>query len=514
MNDINAYWQELSATALVGTTRRATLPIAPAPLAQLLTELGSADAATALLAAAAATTQYRAVGKLPLLLEAAGAPPAPADELPPCSAVAAGHLAAILAGPRALLPEWLAALQYAGRRPPDAALPDLLQLARNDAALSPAIRAVLGPRGRWLAEQNPQWRALGLETAVDLAEDALDTRWQTSSHGERIALLRGLRATQAERALHLIQSTWAQEKAAERAAFIETLAIGLSAADEVLLEAALDDRSKEVRSRAAGLLAQLPGSQLAQRFAARGLAQLRYRGGLLARIEVQLPDACDKAMQRDGVQPTPPTGLGERAWWLSEIVRRTPPSVWSSAWSLTPAKILATSIAKEWRDLLVKAWADAAVAYGDSAWADALADVGRREPDLVPLSALLPLLPAARREALLIKLLDNRTPLGRNHPALSALLAAPRPWSRELALVVIDALRQRFAKLDNEVLHDWHLRAALDEIALALPPALAESAINALPAQLEETPYWSQTAQNFAATLRLRREIYVVMREG
>jgi hypothetical protein len=288
----------------------------------------------------------------------------------------------------------------------------------------------------------------------------------------------------------------------------------LSAADEVLLEAALDDRSKEVRSRAAGLLAQLPGSQLAQRFAARGLAQLRYRGGLLARIEVQLPDACDKAMQRDGVQPTPPTGLGERAWWLSEIVRRTPPSVWSSAWSLTPAKILATSIAKEWRDLLVKAWADAAVAYGDSAWADALADVGRREPDLVPLSALLPLLPAARREALLIKLLDNRTPLGRNHPALSALLAAPRPWSRELALVVIDALRQRFAKLDNEVLHDWHLRAALDEIALALPPALAESAINALPAQLEETPYWSQTAQNFAATLRLRREIYVVMREG
>ena len=46
------------------------------------------------------------------------------------------------------------------------------------------------------------------------------------------------------------------------------------------------------------------------------------------RIDVDPPAACDRAMRRDGIAPRPPAGTGERAWWLEEILARTPLRVW------------------------------------------------------------------------------------------------------------------------------------------------------------------------------------------
>lgn len=518
MSDLRHYWSDLTATALVGTARQPALPppppAAPEPLAALLGQLGARpDPAERLLSAAAAVTLALRAGALPTRAEAEAVAPAPDDDRPPCGPRAARHLGPLLAGrQRALLPEWLAALAASGRRPPAQHLPELLDAGRGDPALRPLVLAAVGPRGRWLAGLNPAWSfAAGpAERAQEPA--ALGELWQTSARNGRLFLLQSLRADDPAAARALIESTWASDKADERAAFVEALGAGLSPADEPFLEAALDDRGKEVRAHAAALLARLPGSRLAQRMAARALALLRYSGGLLARIEVELPEACDKAMLRDGVEPKGPRNVGERAWWLAEIIRRTPPSALSRAWGLAPAKILATRAPKEWRSLLVEAWSAAAVSYRDAEWAAALADLAAREP--LPLAGLLPALPAERREPLLIRLLADKKPLDRESAALSALRAAPAPWGHALARAAFTAIERTLRRAEEGARSDWHLRAALDEFALAIPPELAEEAIAALPRGLGEAPYWSEALHGFAERLRLRRDMLAALRAG
>lgn len=516
MSDAQRYWGELTATALVGTGRRAALPAAPGPVADLLGGLDPAEPAAALLAAAAAATLYARAGALPPAAAAEAVPPCPDDERPPCGPRAARLLGLLLdARQRAVLPEWLAALAASGRRLPDQHLPAVLELARATPALRQAVVAVAGRRGAWLGELNPAW-AFAVVGAGPPAGDeaALAELWQTGARNGRLFLLEALRAERPALARALVESTWASEKADDRAAFVAALRPGLSGADEPFLEAALDDRGKEVRANAAELLARLPDSRLAGRMTARALAHVRYTGGLFPKIEVDLPEACDKATQRDGADPRPPRGTGERAWWLHEIVARTPPAAWCAAWSLRPAAILAARTASEWRGALVKAWSAAALAYGDHEWAAALVERELDQTQHAPIAELLQILPPARREPLLIRLLDGgRSPLAGNHRALPALRLGG-PWSPGLARVVIASLGRRLARLDDDARGDWHLRAALEEFALAIPPELADEAVAALPPELADNPHWAEAAQAYAGRLRLRRDMHAALRAG
>src|SRR5262249_20549984 len=151
-----------------------------------------------------------------------------------------------------LLPEFLAALQVAGKRVPDELIPDVLEAARKDSSLRAAIGDgdVVGRRGAWLAGLNPDWSFIGAQIA--------ESDWETGTRGGRVALLRQLRHSHPERAIALLQSTWPTDAPDDRVAFIAELEAGLSMQDEPFLEAALDDRRKDVRRQAAELLMRLP----------------------------------------------------------------------------------------------------------------------------------------------------------------------------------------------------------------------------------------------------------------
>jgi hypothetical protein len=513
MSDPHEYWSELTATALVGAGRRPALPRAPAPLDRLAAGDG-ADAAAALLDAAAAATLFVRAGALPAATPAAPVAPCPADERPPCGPRAARHLAAMLAPRhRPVLSEWLAALAAAGRRPPDALLPALLDLGRGDEELGWLVLAAAGERGRWLAGLNPDWAALAEGSDLPGDEAALTARWQGGARAVRARLLRALRRERPALARALLAATWADERADDRAAFLGLLRDGLGADDEPFLEAALDDRSKEVRATAADLLAHLPESRLARLMTERALGLVRLRPGLLPKIEVALPEACDRELQRYGVDPKPEHSMGERAWWLFQIVRRTPPGAWCAAWSLTPGAVIGLRAPKEWRELFVHAWAAAAIAYGDGPWIAALAEHAADDPQRRPLHELALALPRERRERLLVRLLGE-APLGQSHAALAILRAAPGPWGAELARAVVVALARALTPSLGAMNVEPLLRDALPAFALAIPPDMAEQAIGALPQQLLEPGRWGEAGVIFAERLRLRREMYEALGEA
>ena len=373
-------WREqLLKMALLGTERDSSpLPTPPDALAGPFARLGSLDRESALLGALGLAAVYRLAGRLPDPDSGPAPNPCPADERPVCQPGAAIFLSRILAGehPR-LLAEFLTALDSVGKRVPEELLPGLLEEGRTERGIRDVAGEVMGERGKWLAGQNPVWVwAVAVEEPLQ-NEDL----WETGSREERLALLRALRATSPDRAVKLLQSTWKDETAEDRAAFVGAIETGLSPADEPFLESVLDDRRKEVRTAAAQLLMRLDSSSLVERMEARlklGWQEgtpgklLQLKRSTPALVQVELPVECDKSMQRDGVEPKPRPGRGEKAWWLEQMLAAVPPVRWSTRWSKTPGDIVDAGLASEWFRPLLNGWLQATLRHPDPAWAKAL----------------------------------------------------------------------------------------------------------------------------------------------
>src|SRR5262245_363534 len=362
-------WNEITNTALIGCERK---PLALDPgadkLGGLLAQLGQNDREGALLGAAVIVSLYERAGSLPPKDTRPSPEACESDDAPRCGGLSATHLAMMLRGEyQPLLPEWLAKVAAAGQRAPEELLPPLLELGRMQERLREAILSVLGARGRWLAAQNPDW---------DYAAGGLDeTLWEAGGRERRLSFLAEMRRRDATRARELLASSWEQESPKDRADFLPVFECGLSLDDESFLESALDDRRKEVRRAAADLLTRLPESALRQRMLERVRPLLTFKLNRLRRktIEIRLPEACDKAMQRDGVEPKPYYhGVGEKAWWLQQMLGSIPPQVWSRESGWTISELIEVAGRSDWKSMLIEGWSQAARLCRDVEWADAL----------------------------------------------------------------------------------------------------------------------------------------------
>ncbi|HET7460014.1 MAG TPA: DUF5691 domain-containing protein [Longimicrobium sp.] len=498
----DVHWNGLLRAALLGTAHTPPPP-APAdgsPLSRALAAAPAASPEAALLAAAALLATHRRAARVPVRDDRPLPAPAEAETAPPCPPLAARHLAMMLAGSyREALPEWMDAAARAGYVIPPELLPALLDAA----ARHPALPALVGARGRWLAAQRPEWALAAVPVATESGETGADgadheAEWQTLPADARPGLLARVRGRDPARGLALLRSTWAQEAPRERAALLQALAAGLSMDDEPFLEAALDDRRKEVRSAAAGLLARLAGSRLVARMterARRWLVITPAKTGLLARVtgggavslEVHLPDACDKAMERDGIGAKPPHGVGERAWWLAQALAAVPPRTWSDAGGAAPAELIGAARKTEWRDVVVMGWTAAAVRHRDAEWAQPLALKPEHPHWTLPgadtsRDALFAVLPPGRTEAVVLEMLGPIRVLGDSSSTLTLLAGLRHRWSAELTRAVVRRATAR------EPSGDYYLRMAM---TIAAPRMDAAAALDELAhARPASTPAW------------------------
>ncbi|GHF17244.1 DUF5691 domain-containing protein [Streptomyces morookaense] len=510
-------WDELVAAALLGTERR-TPPVQPRP---------GRDPAAALLDEAALRTVQRRAALLPA---AAGARPeaAPDDPRPPLPAAAARRLALLLAdragsgGGRQgsapdlteLLPQWLTAANGHGHRAPAALLPGLLDAARARSDLRSEALALAGPRGLWLARLNPQWAYALRGTAAGsaaLPAAAGEQVWHEGLFAERVALLASLRRGDPAAARELLATTWAEERAEDRLMFLDTLREGVSLADEPFLEQALSDRSRNVRALAAELLSALPGSALAARMAerARACVALDVAGTREdRRIAVEAPPECDSAMQRDGVVAKPPSGRGERSWWLTQLVEAAPLATWYERLGVTDAAgAVALPVADGWQPDLHAAWCRAAVRQRDADWARALLGPATAPP--APEGAawrdpakLLSALPPAERAAWVADFISAHG----LSDAFRLLGVCTVPWAEPLGRAVVDALD--IARDAGS--YPWSFSGVMGMAERCLDPAEAGrlEVLTAVPDTESAPPgaagYWAEAFRRLVGTLRLR----------
>jgi len=508
-------WERLTASAVLGTDRQLVDLAAEGQLGAMLAKLREQDKEHQLLGAAAVVSLYRRAGTA-LPMDGAPLPtPAPVDGWPECPHRARECLAAILSasqgdGISQVLPEWLALLRESGARAPEDYLPELLELGRQHGALREAIAAVAGERGKWLGQRHPGWAYVAGET--DTADFAIRRRRDPAQAREELA------------------AEWPALDTEARESRLAALAIGLSMDDEPLLESALDDKRKEVRSAAADLLARLPHSRFADRMRERLEPLLAFTppqsarifppsAGSKVRFDITPPAACDKAMQRDGIQAKMPVEvsyqlneLGEKGWWLLQMIGFLPPGYWCERWGQTPDQLLMILQGNDWRDAVQNGWTQAAVRFRDQAWAKALYPLTLTSNGfLVNWTDLMNFLPPAYWEEVTVKALFGKQADTEMLPQVVGLLSAyPYPWSAQLTAAVWKRL-QELLKTTTFREDMWTLfSGSLTAFAEKSPASFLPEAIDNLrgvPSTIPESSfrrYWVKTIESAISLLQLR----------
>lgn len=519
---MTALWNELLQAAILGTERRP--PVLPAADTGAVGSLAArfADAAPerrlqSLIILASLARRAATQGEQPAPLP----DPCPEESLAAAPAAGASLLRRLLDTLPALVPEYCEVSQAAGRRLPEWLLPEMLEFARTNTGARAAVDPVLGNRGRWLARQNPEW-AFAVPVSVSAAppagggEPGADDIWQTGTREQRLRHFCELRSRTPEAARRLAERSWGEEDAETRAAVVQALAAGLSPQDEPFLETCLDDRRKEVRSAAQTLLVRLPQSAFAGRMRSRALGCFSFtakKAGLLGRLtgstgsltlEVALPAACDKAMERDGIAAKVPAGvkLGERNWWFQQILAATPPTDFFAAAGFPAEAVAAAAAASDFATEIAAAWREAAKRCRDADWAFRLY---RQDPARG--RDLLPVLRAEQREQLVLDGIARAEPKD-IAAVFEQLLSFPGGLPPAVARAAAAFLRRTLAEPPADAA-PWYL--PWEEVAMRFPAGLADETLADWPAADALPEAWNKHAGKFADRLRWRHEIRLAL---
>lgn len=336
--------------------------------------------------------------------------------------------------------------------------------------------------------------------------------------------MQDLRSHDADRARALLQTTWKQESAGDRAKFLDVLRVGLSRADEPFLEGLLsnsakgtpNERSKDVRRIATDLLASLPDSNLCQQISAHIPRYVSFIKGQQPALKVELPTALDSPLIQAAIESNPTKAaphLGEKAWWLLQLIGATPLSIWSR-WEMPPVELVRSVKNHGWEAVLLDGWALAAKRQQNSEWIEALLNqwiTGKNAvrttavPDL-SIENLWYVLSCDRQDAFLRHFLESGQGAIGDSLTIWLLRHSRQVWSLELAQMILDRLATHLPKNGTPNHWIWELSSALKEFACFMPVSLLANAA-ALRTQLAEKSPWIHSVEEFLTLLQFREEM-------
>lgn len=469
----------LTQLALIGTAQGGGAATLTTPVDELVADMPELEPEHALLVRAGSLAIYEQAGSLPA---PGGTLPdvAPPDRWPVCSTGAAELMRDLLREQDDLLPEALRRLCERQQRLPPRLLPMALDIRKQE--LHPLVADVLDERGRWLARRNPAWSWVDdlLAASDDLPQNA-EALWEEGTPAQRLAILRRVRALDPDRARAWIEATWRSEKAGMRADLLVALGTHLTASDEALLEAALNDPSVTVRRQAASQLPFLSGSEFAARARTRAEAMFQYTPPVRsanrlqaflrtvsgtaspATLDVTVPGEPDAAAVRDGIDGRTPQGTSESGWRIVQMLTAVPPAHWTTHFGATPAELIAAVRDDEWQANVIEGWTRAALAHEDADWALALVEWWCRSAPKEPyyrlmtdemLVGLIALLPQVQAEGFAADFMKERAEKPRDDRRDTILAALPTPWSEEWSRTFLDTF-QRYLRRHQAAL-PWH----------------------------------------------------------
>lgn len=232
---------------------------------------------------------------------------------------------------------------------PGSHLVGLLELGKtkyNDTNINKNIIHLMGAKGAWLAQLNPEWNVVLLNGD----EQESQTKWEEGKLEERIEIFTTLRQSEPALALQKLQAEWAQCSARERKAFLEVFHLNVSAADEPFLESVYEDVMKqkdndkgikaEIKKLAIDLLLSIPESRKLEWVFERLTPYFNKKKALLGlgktQYSLNLPEKEDAFFCKEvmnGQLGRAPSSSKPDYWensefWFQDLVAYIPPQKW------------------------------------------------------------------------------------------------------------------------------------------------------------------------------------------
>lgn len=505
-------WAPLLPAAMVGTQRHALPDGAawPGAIGALIQQAqqAAADPALGALRSAAVLAACGLAGAR-AHEPAQGLPAAaPAERLPapPPGPLNEGLVWVLQEGPAQLQHEALLRLADLGLRLPHGLLPQALEAGRRSLALRAPLVPVLGARGLWLAAQHADWAWAAGVAGAD-ADDP--SQWSEGSLAQRCAWLQRLRQRDPAAARAELEQVLPALPAKERVDLLGALATGLGPQDEALLERLCADRSREVRQLAQAMLRGLPDSARAHRAQACVARLLTKQRRMLGadRWLVDAPTQADPAWAGDLAERPRHDTLGERGWWLCQLVGQIPLRWWTEQLGMDPPALLAWAAGTDWQEALLRGWHEALLAAPEAAWCDAL--LARWPQELLHVSdhLLMRALPAELRERHWLRRLGAQGSAALI-PAMQDLRANSAP-GRVLSPALSQALATQLAHsiTAGALTHDASLRFHLSELLCLLHPRSLDL-LPPWPRSADEAGGLSDLLASWERLLQLRRALF------
>ncbi|KAF0247415.1 MAG: hypothetical protein FD167_3184 [bacterium] len=506
-------WDDLVSTALIGTQRQAgeVSPISPSDkLNAMLSQLNTSDVEHNLLSAATLLAIYQRAGKAPNKLDISLTEPCDLEDLPIYNPERNKLFLSIFEERNVkAFAEYLSLLGKTACRISNDNLCQILNYGNSYPEFREGICKVIGKRGQWLAEQNPNWAYARVTNPKNVTPEEI---WQIGNKLDRINLLKELRKKDSKKARELVLSTWKEESADERVAFILTFKENLTIEDENFLENALDDRAKDIRLEAQKLLSCLSESQ----FHARMLKRLRSIIKLKTEkkntiLEINLPQNLDEMTIRDIVEVNPPNkDIGQKAWWLRKIVLAVDPKFWSNHLNLSSKEVFSLIAKSDWEQDLLWALPGSISNHLDLEWAKALFQWYIDKNIAIGFettSTLFSKLSPKEREDLLMLFLNKEEKFNATSLIGKLLYFHKTLWSKELLKQVLNIVVMR---INNDKKFDWNLSNFLEHVALHTPTTMFSATYSLFDENrfsYTQWRIWGKAIEPFISLLKFREKM-------
>lgn len=340
-------WDDLTKVALLGVGKQAILPeMLPEPLQQRLSGASPADREDYGYRAAALAWAWQMAGSMPPVLPPPNLTPAPETEESICPSSLWSLLANCLEEPQRLglfLDKILEIMAEKGHVLPHFLLASTLKHCAETRSnkLKYQVGKVLGARGRWIADLNPQWRKL-------LPTSAERTDFDTATALERREWLTGKRALEPELVFRTIQQAWPTENARERKEWLKILAVNTRMEELPFLEETLEsimlskDKDKpanlELRQTLCSMLLRRPDSALFKQVQTQLAKYVQAQSamlGLVKKTSLKIPAQGDDFLCKEVMTETfaldpvsPYKGWTDSEFWFGQLAGMMHPFVW------------------------------------------------------------------------------------------------------------------------------------------------------------------------------------------
>lgn len=494
-------WEKILQSALLGSERTHLEPAVEEALRQYGID-PEENLPQVILSAAVTLHQIRKVRMVTEAFEHSPLDPALEEEsdqtIPKDSFI---DLQQILSGRfRRALPEFVQLLVSRKWLLPPEFLPELLNNCLSDRELWQDIQPLLGNRATWLIRHHPEWQYLMPQGNPD--------RWPDAAHGERQQILGSLRNRQPEKALPLLETIWENLPYKKKLDFLAILEEGLDLPDETFLETAREDRRKEVRQRAADLLARIPESELTRRIFAELLPLFTFDAAK-EKLEVELPKTIPASTAKDGIQPTVKKGKsgGMKTAWLEECVSRIPVRYWLDHFGWNLEALVRYFDSGNRADLLLAALGRSALRFRDPALGTQIMKYlilkNRSVPADLDWQALSRQMPGDEFRSTALKALDQQPGLLEEKWLLTKIMElGVHPWNEAMTQHLVLGLKQWMAESKTFLWNLWHYKRLLESAGYCSPVGLLEELERDWPMS---SPVWNQWAPDVERMLRILR---------